>query len=181
MGVIRSDSNNMVCHRALHHFSDEDENDFSVQSFGICREKLENPPCDACMCCADRCKNSNCEKCCRKRVAPYMAPNQANIFGSANQETFYTMCQVRRHDNVDSGYWLTVGDTIYDATEYIANHPGGEMSIIKKAGGKSDCTIDFDFHSKNARRIWRKYKIGKLCNCPGHTGAFGTSEQCIIS
>mmetsp|Transcript_32455 Transcript_32455/g.48044 ORF Transcript_32455/g.48044 Transcript_32455/m.48044 type:complete len:183 (-) Transcript_32455:259-807(-) len=180
MGVICSDSNSMVCHRPLHHFSVGSDTDFSLQTFH-CREIIENPSCDACIHCADHCDDINCEQCSRKKAASSLS-NHANIFGSPEGETYYTMCQLRRHDNTDSA-WLTVGDTIYDATSYIANHPGGKMSILKKAGGKADCTIDFDFHSKNARNLWKKYKVGKLFSCPGPNGAsgFGTNEQCIIS
>jgi len=86
----------------------------------------------------------------------------------------FTRCQVRRH-RTESSAWLVVGDNIYDATEYISIHPGGKMSILKKAGGASDCSEDFRFHSKQGRLMWKKYYVGKLIDCPGTSPS--TSKQ----
>ena len=125
--------------------------------------------CDACPHCADRCWNLNCLACAsksRETVAPGFT-----FLARADDEKYYTICQIRRHDHAQSA-WLLVGDTIYDATEYLSKHPGGEMSILNKAGGKADCTVDFDFHSKGARRMWRKYRVGKVCSCPAHSATF---------
>lgn len=79
---------------------------------------------------------------------------------------FYTRCQIRRHNTVHSA-WLVAGDKIYDATEYLSQHPGGEYSILKKAGGACDCTEDFQFHSKSGRKVWEKYFVGRVKPCPG--------------
>ena len=136
--------------------------------------------CDSCPHCADRCGNENCQTCSNKpnKTQP---PSGAMFLGCSDDETYYTLCQIRRHNHSESA-WLLVGDTIYDATEYISKHPGGQTSILKKSGGVVDCSVDFDFHSKGARRMWRKYKVGKLCSCPSnHKRSFGTDEQCIIS
>lgn len=135
--------------------------------------------CDSCPHCADRCGNENCQTCVNK-IHKTQPPSGATFLGCPDDETYYTMCQIRRHNHTDSA-WLLVGDTIYDATEYITKHPGGQTSILKKSGGVVDCSIDFEFHSKGARRMWRKYKVGKLCSCPAQTRSFGTDEQCIIS
>jgi hypothetical protein len=53
-------------------------------------------------------------------------------------------------------------------------------SILRKSGGAADCSIDFDFHSRGARRLWRKYRVGTVRNCPGCEHNFGKYEQCII-
>lgn len=139
-----------------------------------------SPPeaCDSCPHCADRCNNENCLVCSTK---PLEAVIPCSTFlPRADGERYYTMCQIRRHDHALSA-WLLVGDTIYDATQYISQHPGGQMSILKKSGGKADCSVDFDFHSPGARRLWRKHRVGKVCPCPGHRSSFGADEQCVIS
>jgi nitrate reductase (NAD(P)H) len=78
------------------------------------------------------------------------------------------MCEIARHNTADS-CWLLVGDVIYDATSYMQQHqhPGGAASILKKSGGAVDCTMDFNFHSKNGKKTWQKYRVGKLQKCPG--------------
>jgi cytochrome b involved in lipid metabolism len=83
---------------------------------------------------------------------------------------YYTMCEIARHNRIDSA-WLVVGDTIYDATTYMSRHPGGEMSILKKSGGACDCTEDFHFHTKAGKKVWLKYKVGKVRQCPGPNGS----------
>lgn len=144
----------------------------------LCRECIP-AKCNACPHCHDRCRNENCRTCSTKCFVSARAVNN-NPFQT--DETYYTMCEIARHDHADS-CWLVVGDTIYDATSYIAKHPGGKTSIVKKSGGKVDCSVDFDFHSKNARKIWKKYKVGKVRPCPSQqaSSSFGTDEQCIIS
>lgn len=80
----------------------------------------------------------------------------------------YTLCEVRRHSTGESA-WLVAGDDIYDATEYLNSnqHPGGKVSILKKAGGVADCAEDLHFHSRNGRKMWQKYHVGKLVPCKG--------------
>lgn len=134
--------------------------------------------CNACPCCIDRCTNENCSACATKSLKSSF-PSRP-FFGAPDDEIYYTLCQLRRHNHKDSA-WLLVGDTIYDATDYIAKHPGGMTSILKKSGGKVDCIVDFEFHSKKARKLWKQYKVGKLCPCPSQQSNFGTDEKCTIS
>ncbi|KAI2488881.1 cytochrome b5-like protein [Fragilaria crotonensis] len=134
--------------------------------------------CDSCPHCADRCSMENCPACAKKPLENVIPCSM--FLSRADDEKYYTLCQIRRHDHAKSA-WLLVGDTIYDATQYISKHPGGQMSILKKSGGKADCSVDFDFHSPGARRLWRKHRVGKLCPCRSHKSSFGKDEQCIIS
>ena len=129
--------------------------------------------CDACPHCQDMCSNPQCCFCSGGSA-------DCNPFSSSSENTSYTMCQVSRHCTVDSA-WLVVGDTIYDATFYISRHPGGSESILKKSGGRVDCTVDFDFHSKKAQAMWRKHKVGKLRPCVSTAQQIGIDSQCTIS
>ncbi|MDR8018223.1 cytochrome b5-like heme/steroid binding domain-containing protein [Nesterenkonia aerolata] len=48
---------------------------------------------------------------------------------SAEEETAaLTMDEVAQHDSADS-CWTVVDDTVYDLTEWVAEHPGGEQAI----------------------------------------------------
>lgn len=85
-----------------------------------------------------------------------------------NGVRFFSMEEVKRHNTAESA-WLVAGDKIYDATEYIRIHPGGERSILRKSGGVCDCTEDFLFHSKSGQKLWQKYYVGKLKLAPGST------------
>ena len=69
----------------------------------------------------------------------------------------YTLKEISRHNNANS-CWLIAHDNVYDITKFIEKHPIGSEPILKKAG--TDCTIDYDFHSKAAKQVWKEYKIG---------------------
>jgi cytochrome b involved in lipid metabolism len=49
---------------------------------------------------------------------------------------------------------------IYDVTEFINKHPGGKKSILKYQ--YFDNQINYKFHSKKGKDIWKKFKIGYL-------------------
>jgi cytochrome b involved in lipid metabolism len=78
---------------------------------------------------------------------------------------YYTMDEVRRHNSMESA-WVVAGDAVYDVTTYLSQHPGGMQSLLKRAGGVRDCTEDFLFHGKSARKLWAKYRIGTLQRSP---------------
>ena len=88
----------------------------------------------------------------------------------------YTICQVRRHNTVDSA-WIVAGRDIYDVTSYVHSHPGGTKSILSRAGGARDCTRDFKFHSKKGQKAWEHLKIGRLVECGGSSNNFSSEKR----
>ncbi|CAB9503122.1 Nitrate reductase [NADH] (Fragment) [Seminavis robusta] len=117
--------------------------------------------CTACRLCDDVCGNSGC-LCCEKKSA--MKKCKELMCDCKNGEARYTMCQIRRHATEESA-WLVAGGYVYDVTDYIACHPGGKNSILKKCGGVADCMQDLQFHSNKGKKLWRKYRIGRVLNC----------------
>lgn len=78
----------------------------------------------------------------------------------------YPMDEVAKH-NSESDCWMVVRDKVYDATSFVANHPGGP-SILKGCG--VDATKLFEErptnskgpHPDKARAQLVKLYIGKL-------------------
>mmetsp|Transcript_7085 Transcript_7085/g.13356 ORF Transcript_7085/g.13356 Transcript_7085/m.13356 type:complete len:220 (-) Transcript_7085:2017-2676(-) len=165
--------------------------------------------CDACPYCLDICINPDCTKCAKKRKLqnemPYQdIPSTVEISPSASavsafclfigsnqkvdhHDRFITPCELKRHNHIDSA-WLLCGSDIYDATNYIRGHPGGEKSILKKSGGVADCSKDMKFHSARATKMWKQNRVGTLRPCPGEHGFFSSDEvsnenleSCVIS
>ena len=150
-------------------------------SCGTCDQNCQpHEDCDACPHCNDTCSNPTCLPCqekikrsinveCREPETSWLFGAFASVCPGKNNDSqstkSYSMCQLRRHNTVDSA-WILVGNEIFDATPYIRSHPGGTAIILKKAGGAVDCTLDMTFHSKKAQREWRRYKVGNLCRCP---------------
>lgn len=73
----------------------------------------------------------------------------------------YTVEEVKEHSNAKS-CWIIIRDGVYDVTYFLKNHPGGPNILLEHAG--TDVTTMFRWfaHSKNARAMMEKYKIGKL-------------------
>ena len=47
---------------------------------------------------------------------------------------------------------------VYDITELINNHPGGDKCLLSKC--LTDCQKDYEFHRDYAKKKWKKYIIG---------------------
>lgn len=81
----------------------------------------------------------------------------------------YTPEEVSKHniwEDDEKDVWVVYGDSVYDVTKFIEEHPGGEEVILDVAG--DDMTVAFDNmgHSESAKRILEEYKIGRLvCIC----------------
>ena len=107
--------------------------------------------CDACpRCPLDRCELRECSMCADK---PHIDVSTCRYF---------SLCEVRRHRS-RSDCWLVAHGRIYDVTLFMDSHPGGIASIMKHAG--SDSTVDYEFHSSKARKLWAKYYIGRIRPC----------------
>ena len=84
----------------------------------------------------------------------------------------YTIYEVAKHNKEDD-CWIIAKNNVYDVSKFINIHPGSKNAILKHAG--KICDIDFDFHSKNAKKLWKKYKIGILKKKRNYNNSF-----CII-
>jgi cytochrome b involved in lipid metabolism len=71
----------------------------------------------------------------------------------------FTLEEVQLHNTAESMY-IIAGDRVYDVTSLIDNHPGGNGALFKRAGANGDCTIDYNFHSKKARKQWQERLVG---------------------
>ena len=72
----------------------------------------------------------------------------------------YTMKEVKKH-NTRKDAWIVIKGNVYDITEWIDKHPGGD--IIMKGVGK-DATQLFESigHPEYVKKILKKMKVGKL-------------------
>ena len=70
------------------------------------------------------------------------ASGDASVTSSpAASEASYTMSDVAAHDS-ESSCWAVVGGTVYDLTDWIANHPGGPQRILALCG--TDASAAFE-------------------------------------
>ncbi|CZR54858.1 related to nitrate reductase [NADPH] [Phialocephala subalpina] len=73
------------------------------------------------------------------------------------------LSDVKSHDGSSSRPWVTRGNSVYDITDWIGVHPGGEV-ILRAAGGSIDVYWDiFSIHKKqDVYDILEQYKIGEI-------------------
>ena len=67
--------------------------------------------------------------------------------------------EIRKHNKADD-CWLVVDERVYDVTSFLAHHPAGSEAILRHAG--QDSTVDFNFHSRSAQKLWKQFEIGKV-------------------
>ncbi|XP_025192543.1 cytochrome b5 isoform X2 [Melanaphis sacchari] len=73
----------------------------------------------------------------------------------------YSLAEVAANANATNP-WIVINDCVYDVTEFLNDHPGGEEVLLEQAG--KDATEEFEDvgHSSDAREVMQKYKIGEL-------------------
>lgn len=73
----------------------------------------------------------------------------------------YTLTEVATHHDATS-CWIVVADKVYDVTEFVNEHPGGDEIILENAG--TDATVPYESkgHSKYADDLLDNYCIGVL-------------------
>jgi len=75
------------------------------------------------------------------------------------EKVFYTLTDVNKYNTKDK-CWVVANNNVYDVTNYISRHPGGKFVILSKAN--VDVSKYFNTHSKGAKELWEKYKIGEI-------------------
>ncbi|XP_011298665.1 cytochrome b5-like [Fopius arisanus] len=77
--------------------------------------------------------------------------------------TVYTIEEVACHNGKsDTGLWIVIKDIVYDVTEYIHEHPGGEELLLEYAGRDATSAFNDFGHSSDAIAHLKLYKIGQL-------------------
>ena len=76
-----------------------------------------------------------------------------------------TLAQVAEHKS-EQDLWIIIHNKVYDITEFLGDHPGGEEVLlqVREFRGHCDATKDFEDidHSGEARKLLSKFYIGEL-------------------
>ncbi|KAK1963705.1 molybdopterin binding oxidoreductase [Colletotrichum sublineola] len=77
----------------------------------------------------------------------------------------YRLSEIKSHDGASDRSWVTYGTSVYDITDWIAAHPGGDV-ILRAAGGPVEPYWDiFSIHRQqldSVLAILEGYKIGEV-------------------
>ncbi|KAI9598965.1 cytochrome b5 [Syncephalis fuscata] len=72
-----------------------------------------------------------------------------------------TLQEISKHNN-KKNLWVALHGKVYDISNFVEEHPGGEEVLLEQAG--LDCTEAFEDvgHSEEAREMLEKYFVGEL-------------------
>ncbi|XP_066249017.1 cytochrome b5-like isoform X2 [Euwallacea similis] len=73
----------------------------------------------------------------------------------------YSFEEIKKHNNKNST-WFIINNDVYDVTEFLNEHPGGEEVLIEQAGKEATEAFEDVGHSSDAREMMEKYKIGTI-------------------
>jgi len=79
----------------------------------------------------------------------------------AENTKLYSLAEIASH-NTNKSTWLVIHNNIYDVTEFLNEHPGGEEVLLEVAGKEATEMFEDVGHSTDARELMKKYKIGEL-------------------
>ena len=101
-------------------------------------------------------------------IANIVRSNDKVIAKEQSQKTMpiYTLQEVNQHNSINS-CWVTYKGSVYDITDFIAEHPGGEDKIILAAGNDLEPFWQlYRIHTQvdAPLNLLKKYKIGELSN-----------------
>lgn len=73
----------------------------------------------------------------------------------------YSADEVKKHNNMRDGVWLIYENDVYDVTDFVEDHPGGDR-IMLSAGRDLEPYWGWIVHSADAHKMLESYKIGTL-------------------
>ncbi|XP_043500055.1 cytochrome b5-like isoform X1 [Polistes fuscatus] len=83
-----------------------------------------------------------------------------NVTGSSTIK-YYTRAEVAKYNTAKSA-WIIIHDKVYDVTNFVKQHPGGEEVVLEHAGRDGTEPFEDIGHSSDAREMMEPYKIGEI-------------------
>ncbi|KAF7721420.1 fatty acid alpha-hydroxylase [Apophysomyces ossiformis] len=91
----------------------------------------------------------------------------------------FTLSQVQEHNSSDS-CWMVYKGKVYDVTEFVRDHPGGEEIMLQFAGGDVTDVLDdetYHTHSDAAYDLLEEYYVGEFISGEAAEKAFASTAK----
>ncbi len=94
----------------------------------------------------------------------YMQDIFTTYSGHAQEGRTYDISQVVLHNTPEAGYWLVVSGKVYDVSEFIYQHVGGERIVIHYAGTDATSAYQGVLHHLNSEvdALLGMYELGNM-------------------
>ncbi|GLG99477.1 Cytochrome b5 [Gryllus bimaculatus] len=79
----------------------------------------------------------------------------------ATETKLFTREEVKSKNDSKTA-WIIIHNSVYNVTEFLNEHPGGEEVLLEQAGKDGTEAFEDVGHSSDARDMMKKYKIGEL-------------------
>lgn len=114
-----------------------------------------------------------------KKVVQGEVETKAEEKAKLKRTVYYSPHEVSTH-NKSHDIWVIMNGSVYDITNFLPNHPGGDEIVLEHAG--LDITEVFKSaeihqHSSSAFEMLRDHKIGGLENSTGEEDIFDTDNE----
>uniref|UniRef100_A0A6M2DUD4 Cytochrome b5 n=1 Tax=Xenopsylla cheopis TaxID=163159 RepID=A0A6M2DUD4_XENCH len=73
----------------------------------------------------------------------------------------FTLAEIAKF-NDNKKACIIIHNNVYDVTEFLNEHPGGEEVLLEQAGKDGSEAFEDVGHSSDARELMKKYKIGEI-------------------
>mmetsp|Transcript_16339 Transcript_16339/g.41433 ORF Transcript_16339/g.41433 Transcript_16339/m.41433 type:complete len:129 (+) Transcript_16339:140-526(+) len=70
--------------------------------------------------------------------------------------------ELAKHTTKEEGLWFAINGSVYDFTDFLHDHPGGDQVMIDEAGTDATDAFEDVGHSDDARNQLEKMLVGTL-------------------
>jgi len=87
----------------------------------------------------------------------------------------YSLADISKHNSNEEA-WIVIHNNIYNVTEFLNEHPGGEEVLLEQAGKDATEAFEDVGHSTDARELMNKFKVGELIDSERRSDAEKTPQ-----
>nr|CDS27756.1 cytochrome B5 [Hymenolepis microstoma] len=77
------------------------------------------------------------------------------------EQSVFTLEEIQKHKS-ENDCWIVIHDKVYNVSEFLNEHPGGDFVILENGGGYATEPFEDVCHSVDARKQMEKYCIGVI-------------------
>jgi cytochrome b involved in lipid metabolism len=96
----------------------------------------------------------------KKQNNLFKASDKASVFPNQREKKGYSREEIKKHNKIDD-LWIIVDGKVYEVTNYVDEHPGGD-AIMNNAGGDATTGFKGPQHPVSVWDVLALYHIGHV-------------------